>query len=68
MAAIDNLAKATAQGFADVDIRFNWLANEMNGMNGRFEKLEYSMNKRFDSVDLRFDAFDRRLQILEART
>ena len=51
MAAIVDLSNATAHGFGQVD--------------ARLDKLEYSLNKRFDSVDTRFDAFERRLQLLE---
>ena len=51
MAAIVDLSNATAHGFGQVD--------------ARLDKLEYSINKRFDSVDTRFDAFERRLQLLE---
>jgi hypothetical protein len=35
-------------------------------MGRRFDEFEYKMNKRFDSVDIRFDAFERRLHILES--
>lgn len=31
------------------------------------EGLRYDMNRRFDSVDLRFDAFEKRLNLLEQR-
>ena len=31
------------------------------------ERLRYDMNKRFDSVDLRFDVFERRVNLLEQR-
>jgi hypothetical protein len=55
MAAIVDLSEATAHG----------LTSLRTDMDGRFDSLEYSINKRFDSVDLRFDAFERRLQLLE---
>jgi len=49
--AILDLSNATANGFSRVD--------------ARFDRLEHSINKRFDSVDLRFNVFERRLQLLE---
>ena len=55
MAAIVDLSEAAGHGFASLRA----------DMDRRFEQIEYKMNKRFDSVDLRFDAFERRLHILE---
>jgi len=55
MAAIVDLSEAVGHGFASLRA----------GMDNRFDSLEYSINKRFDSVDLRFDAFERRLELLE---
>lgn len=67
MAAIVDLSEATAHGF---DSLRNELSSEITGlraeMDARFETLEHKMNKRFDSVDLRFDAFERRLHVLES--
>ena len=59
MAAIIDLSEATAHGF--ISLRTELRAD----MDRRFDEFEHKMNKRFDSVDLRFDAFERRLQILE---
>ncbi len=60
MAAIIDLSEATAHGFDS-------LRTELRAdMDHRFAEFEHKMNKRFDSVDLRFDAFERRLQILES--
>jgi len=64
MTAIKDLQEATATGFSAVDQRFVDLESRMNG---RFEALEYKLIKRFDSVDLRFDAFERRVVAVEQR-
>ena len=57
MAAIIDLSNATAAGFSSL----------RDDMDSRFEALEYKMNRRFDSVDLRFDAMERRVGVLESR-
>ncbi len=59
MAAILGLSEATAHGFTSLR------AELRADMDHRFGEFEHKMNKRFDSVDLRFDAFERRLHTLE---
>ena len=59
MAAIIDLSEATAHGFASLRVEFT------AEMDRRFDEFEHKMNKRFDSIDGRFDAFERRLSILE---
>lgn len=38
-----------------------------DGVDRRFDTLEYRLNKRFDSIDLRFDAFEKRVSVLDQR-
>ena len=58
LAAILDLRDATALGFASVDRRFE-------ETDGRIDQLRADMNRRFDRVDDRFDAFEHRVAALE---
>ena len=51
--------------------RIDELGSEVKALRGDaergLERLRYDMNKRFDSVDLRFDVFEKRVNFLEQR-
>ncbi len=50
-----------------VGMQFASLAKRVDRVERGLDTLRYGMNKRFDSVDLRFDAFERRVNVLDQR-
>ncbi len=71
MAAILDLRDGLGERIDSIDARLNGLGSELRSdikrLDRGFEMLRYDMNRRFDSVDLRFDVFEKRLNILEQR-
>jgi hypothetical protein len=62
MAAIRSLHDATALGFTNMNAKFEALDARVDS---KVEGLRSEMNRRFDRVDLRFDAVEGRLERLE---
>ncbi|MGA2394878.1 MAG: hypothetical protein ABSH03_16175 [Candidatus Lustribacter sp.] len=71
MAAILSLQDATAGGFAKADALLGSMETKITDLDKKLDSkidgLRQAMNRRFDSVDERFDWLARRVEAIESR-
>ena len=67
MAAILDLRDGLGERIDSLDSGLSEVRSDIKRLDHGFEMLRYDMNRRFDSVDLRFDVFEKRLGLLEQR-
>ena len=67
---INSLAISTANGFREMDRRFEEVDKRFNEIDGRLDSMDVrfdGIDKRLDSMDARFNGIDKRLDSMDAR-
>lgn len=71
MAAILSLQEATAAGFTKIDAKIDSLDSKIDAVDSKIDSkidgLRHEMNRRFDSVDKRFDRLTGHVLAIEQR-